>query len=225
METWKIILTSSVISAIISAVFKYFSDRRLESYKQTIHTLNESLRFDLQRQIHDFNQYSVKRHSQYPELYKSLLIAHGNVSSLFGFSRVLSFEEFNNEDFKKFMENEKIPQGKQDSILALLEVNKKGATDELRQYLNNLQLQEARNSLQEALNLILFSELYVSDEVTTRCKEAINLLRELLSYIEYPEPGSYQNRIKLDEQITRKLSVLKKIMKEELSSAYYQDYK
>ncbi|MFF3922607.1 hypothetical protein [Paenibacillus lactis] len=227
---WGTILTSSVVSTLITVILggiiKYSSDKSLETHKQKINELNDSLRFNLQRQIHDFNQYSVKRHSLYPEVYKLLLIAHGNISSLYGLKRSLSFEEFNDQDFEMFMEKENIPLGKQTSISSMLSAgNKKDAIENLRLYLRNLEFQEARKSLQEAINLILFSELFMSDQVSKGSKKTTNLLNEMLLYTEYPEPGSHKERDRINDQVGEELSELKKTMKEELSSSYYDNYK
>lgn len=50
--------------------------------------------------IQDFNLYTSKKHEKYPELYKLIMVADGDIKGLRGMKITLSFQEFGKEDIR-----------------------------------------------------------------------------------------------------------------------------
>lgn len=215
------LLLSGAVAAFITGLSQWLvknnAEKNLENHKQKLNIHTENLRFDLQKKIHDYGLYSVKRHEIYPELFKLLLLGDGNVHSLYGFRRRLSFEEFNKDDIKIFMQARKISEGKQDEILNHWEEHKEDAIGELESYLRVLEIQDARRSLVEAKNYLLLSDLFLSESVSLKSDELFKTLSSLLVLIEFPSPGDYRERDRLSEGIKDLFADLKILMKKELS--------
>jgi dsRNA-specific ribonuclease len=74
-------LGAVTIGAIVYFLFKKTAEnfisnhfqKQLEEYRHQLNYIAEEKRFDFQRMLNDFSQYSSKRHEVYPELYKLLL--------------------------------------------------------------------------------------------------------------------------------------------------------
>ncbi|WP_342436696.1 hypothetical protein NSS79_25690 [Paenibacillus sp. FSL L8-0436] len=215
------LLLSGAVAALITGLSQWLiknnAEKNLENHKQKLNIHTENLKFDLQKKIHDYGLYSVKRHEIYPELFKLLLLADGNVHSLYGFRRTLSFKEFNKDDIKIFMQARKVSEGKQNEVLNLWDEHKEDAIDELEAYLRVLEIQDARRSLIEAKNYLLLSDLFLSESVSLKSDELFRTLNTILVFIEFPSPGDYIERDKLSEGIKGVFADLKILMKKELS--------
>ncbi|KGE17552.1 hypothetical protein [Paenibacillus wynnii] len=218
---WSVVISAVTVSAVINAGVQLYikskGEKSLENHKQKLNVHTENLKFDLQKKIHDYSLYSVKRHEIYPQLFKLLLIAEGNIRSLFGFRRVLTFEEFNKADIKIFMEGREVVEGKQELILSLWDNQKNNAIEELKAYLKVLDIQDARKSLVEAKNYLLFSELFLSENVALKSDEVFQSLAMILAYSEFPTPGDYRERDQLNSGLNEVIAELNKQMKKDLS--------
>lgn len=215
------LLLSGAVAALIAGLSQWLvknnAEKNLENHKQKLNVHTENLKFDLQKKIHDYGLYSGKRHEIYPELFKLLLLADGNVHGLYGFRRNLSFSEFNEDDIKVFMQARKISEGKQREILNLWNLRKDDAIDELEAYLRVLEIQDARKSLIEAKNFLLLSDLFLSELVSQKSDELFGALNKILVFIEFPSPGDYRERDKISEEVKGLFADLKMLMRKDLS--------
>ncbi|MFD2328976.1 hypothetical protein ACFSR7_06910 [Cohnella sp. GCM10020058] len=225
MELVRSILTSTIVTGIVVALFqafyKYRADKNLEQYRQQLTQLTESLKFDLQRKIQDFNLYTIKRHETIPELFKLLLLAESNIRGLFGGRRSLTFEEFNKSDIEEYLLNRKVVRGMVEKILDLWETDKEASIDQMNSYLRVIEFSEARVSFNEAKNYFVLSELYLTDEVARLVDEFIKTLGELLVYSEFPEPGTHQQRFVHHAKLDNIINELRTVLKGELGISYY----
>lgn len=222
-------LGSFVIKRYLSNTIDAHFNEKLENYKHQLNSLTESARFDYQRKLKDFDIYTNKKHTSYVEFNNLLLTAHGRVTGLMGLRSMPTYQEYNEEDIRKLLEKEHIPDGMRKDILLLFESNRDSAIEKIRELLRRIELHDAKQSRQDALNCLLLSKLYFSDKVFEKSKALLLKLGELyLSYewviegrnLPTEDAGKEQERI---DEINTLLDDVIALMKNELSVGYYSN--
>lgn len=160
---------------------------RLEAYKQSLTVLTEQAKFDFQRRLFDFNLFAQRKHDAAGKVWEVVRIAHGYISSLSGFSREHTFEEFNETDILTHMESRGVPKGKQQEIQKLWDTNRSEAIQILRPYLRMLRIQDADRKLQEAKNMIYLNELYFSEGSIKALDQFVEVCAEWITHAEFPD--------------------------------------
>ncbi|ARU61867.1 hypothetical protein CBW65_13125 [Tumebacillus avium] len=226
IDWYSVLLSVLVTSGIGTFLFQTFIrnkiknlfDKNLESHRHTLMLITEETKFDFQRRIQDFSLFTSKKHEAYQELYKLILIANGKVLSFSGgFKSELSFEEFSKEDLEKYMTDKKVVSGKMKYLLEMLESNRRKAIKEMKEYILMIDFQKAWHSINEARNLLLINELYLSDEVSKSSKDVLNIIDQLLYYYESRDKEDVKNIQILELQRPGQLDRLKTLMREELA--------
>jgi len=236
------IFTSSIFTTLLIFLFQHLTkrsishyfDKKIKGYEHDLNLKSEQAKFDYQRKIQDFNLYTTNKHKSYIELYDQLLKAYGAVTTLTGLIYIPTFEEYNNNDLLKYLQERKIPEGKIDDILNLWDRDKEKAKKEIFKYdhLRNVML--AKNNLQEAQNIYWRAQLYFSEDVINKTKIVIDKLWKIQIYEQnilnpqtrdmYREESSIIKEIgAAREELPKKLDMLIKDMKRELSVGYYKE--
>lgn len=218
------IVSSSIITLVINNVIKggisNYYKKQVEYFKDEIAQLAEKRKLDFERKVFDFSQYSVKRHEIYPLIYKQILIAKSYIFSLRGYTKQLTFEEFNVQDIISYLDSKKIPQGKITEISSLWGTDKNDAIEITRKYLNEFKYHEAEDELIKANNIFLEYELYLPEH---NCLIISALLKELdgllLVYQTYRvgDRQVFEESRKLQEEILTSIDLLKVSLRAELS--------
>jgi len=212
----------------LSSKIDFDFKKQLAVCKKDLSLITKQVEFDYQRKIQDFSLYTTKKHEKYIELYELLCIADGAISNLVGLQHNPTYEEYNKDDIKKMLLKLELQTGKIDDIFTIWDSRGKAeAIEEMREYLQLLKINAARNSLAKATNFYLMSKLYFSDDV---CKYNENLTKKLsdlfiIYQISLENPGSYENATqkshKLQSEIKTYMMKFEKTMKNELSIGYY----
>lgn len=210
-----------LIRALIKDKINNYFGKKMENHKHNLQLITEQAKFDYQRKIQDFGLYTTKRHEAYAEVYKLVLIAYGKVTDLRGLRRVLSFEDYDSEDIKKYLEEKKIPTRKITEIVGKWDVDREIAVKEIRGYEKLRFFQEARNDYAEARNYLYLNELYMADEIVKDVGNVLERLGKLLINYEYPDAGTRTENQSLIKEIDGGLVTVKDSMRKELSISYY----
>ncbi|PEZ94180.1 hypothetical protein CN374_00065 [Bacillus cereus] len=223
--------SSSLIatSGLVYFIFKTWAKEKLsheykkkfEEYKRKLDEHAEYQKLDFQRKIHDFGLYSSKRHEIYPTLYKQILIAQSYVLRLRGLKVVPTFEEYNEEDIRNYLESKKILKGKVNEIVGMWQEDKARAIKEVNSYMKIVEMQEAQNELSKARNQLWGDELYLSPEVSKLAQSLTRDISKLLINIEFYEPSVREENRKLEKELEEGIIALKDEMQDELSIGNY----
>jgi hypothetical protein len=182
----------------------------------------EAEKYKIQRKITDFGLYTTKRHAAYPELYRLILLAEGKVTGLRGLGYSLTFEEYNSEDIRLYLEEKSLPTGKIIEIVKLWDINENElAIKEIRKYEKLRAFQIARNSLSEAQNYLYLNELYMSETVVESARELIKQIWSLFINCETPDKETLKENPLIKDAIEKSLIETKEKMKLELTVSYY----
>lgn len=214
-------LTIFILRRIIGNWIKHFFDSKLADHQAALDKITESERYNYQRLIHDFSLYSSKKHDVYPELFKLVFTAQGQIIGLMGFGYMPDFDKFRKEDVERYLSIRSILPSEQSRILNLWDVDLKTAVNELRHILRNVEIGQARSKWFEARAYFWSSSLYISERVFEQVEKVFLLLNEYLVHVEIPgtQKGSFFGE--KGEQISKEVHEVKILMKRELSIADY----
>lgn len=236
------IVTSGIVTTLIIFLFQHLTknsinhyfDKKIKQYEHNLNLKSEQAKFDYQRKIQDFNIYTTNKHKSYIELYEQLLKAYTSVTTLTGLIYTPTFEEYNNNDLLKYLQERKIPEGKINEILNLWDKDNDRAKEEILKYNHLRDVSLARNNLLEAQNIYWRAQLYFSEDVINKTKIVIDKLWKIQIYEQnilnpqtrdmYREENSIIKEIgAAREELPNKLDMLIKDMKRELSVGYYKE--
>lgn len=219
MDVWSLIaqsiISTAVAAALVTVLLGFYFNSRLETHKS-------QLALENQRRIQDFNLYTTKRHEVYPELYKLILIADGNIRGLVGLRSVLTFEEFNREDLENYLKEKNVVQGKKNELLSLWDADKDRGIKKMKKYLRLLEIHQAKLTFHEAKNYFLMSELYLSERVSNQFTILLGFVGQYLTTVEYPYGVNVADRSSLEHAIIENSNILKQLMYDELTVSYYK---
>jgi hypothetical protein len=201
----------------------------LEEYRQKLSQIGEEKKYELEKYLSNFNQYSQKKHEIYSELYKKLKIADGMIRSLVGFKREPSFEEYNKKDMEKYLIKKGVLESYARKLLVKFDTEKDSCIKDIRNYLALIEYNEAIKKYEEAKNYFLIQELYLSDELAGNVLSLIKSLGSLS--IDYDPQfselrRSEDKRKEINEEEKKclaSLEIIKNTMKKELSIGYYKE--
>ncbi|MDN4067415.1 hypothetical protein QYF50_05860 [Paenibacillus vini] len=235
---------SGMIIILIGAAWaavKYFTkkrldhefNKRLENHKADLQNIRDYNSFDLGRRLQDFNLFTTKKHSIYPELYEFLLIAEGKLSLLYnGIIRTFpDFLNMNSEQLVVYLrENNFDISDDLDGIINEWDNNKKELLQVLYGEIRNKEMNEARQAIIKAKNHFLFSRLYLSEEIAASLDQLTKTMLHYLIDKEYVMYESGPEKIEASralgskqEKISELMDLVKKIMQDELKIGYYDN--
>jgi hypothetical protein len=195
-------------------------DTRLESHKAQLQQAAEGVRFDFSRQLRDVELFAAKRHQVSAELFTAIRKADGVVRSLTGFRRDYDLERMGAEDIKGVMVEREVAGPIQREIDALLSTDKKAAVKELKTVLRRIEIAKARTEWHDAHNLLLLSEIYLSDAVEKAATNVLEILHKILLDAEYPtDPRMLTDKA----TVTPAIEALRVAMRSELGRGYSDD--
>lgn len=235
MEIWNVILTSAVTTAVLPFVGKRFIDNyfknRLEDHKHDLSLLSKGVDFDYQRQIHDFNLFSSKKHEVYAELYSQLVNAKNEMEIVTSnYRQYPKFKDYTVENVSEFLTGLAISQEEIDRLTGRFDLDKTNTINELTAKVDYNLLSEANITRVKTTEYLLKSEIYLSEKVSelthditdnfNKLTKNENMLIEIRSAGKInPEISSKQK--KLNEQLVIQLKELREKMQEEISVGYY----
>ena len=179
------------LKRLITAGVSHQFALRLEDHKQSLRLAAEAARYDYEHRLSQINLYATNRHAAAVEVYRALRVAHGRCVNLRGIRQDLTFEEFNESDLADYMLSYQVPTGKMEEILGRLRIDRADAIEDMRKYLQMLDVQEAQNELGRAKNISYLNELYFDDEVIVVINDCLDILDEWMAYIHFP-PEPYE---------------------------------
>lgn len=235
---------SGMIVILLGAVWagvKYFTkkrldyefNKRLENHKSDLQSIRDYNSFDLGRRMQDFNLFTTKKHSIYPELYKFLLFAEGKLSLLYnGIIRTFpNFLNMNSEQIVVYLRENNFDIN--DDLYGIInewDDSKKELLQVLYKEIRNKEMNEARQAIIEAKNQFLFSRLYLSDEIAASLDELTKAMlhylidKEYVMYESGPEKVEASKALRSSqEKISDLMDLVKKIMQDELKIGYYDN--
>lgn len=195
----------------------------LENHLKTkLDTHVETLKFDLNKQMLHAELVTKNKHEIYPKLFQLMSIADGAIGGLSGIQRVLTFQEYDRNDFENYLKRNEVMSAQRKIILDKWDLSREEGVKEWRNYEKILQQSKAEKSLTDARNYFFLNGIYISDKIREKSENVFKLLRELLTYRIFPEGLDREDYAKirdLDKKISEELDQLRKQMKAELDFA------
>ncbi|RZT23129.1 hypothetical protein [Fictibacillus sp. BK138] len=217
------ILTSGITSGIVLGLYRHFLSRNIESYKNT-------LLFDLQRKVHDFQLFAAKKHEEYADLYSTLHVATDELLNFTSwFKEYPSFQGYTENELDNYLEQHNLIQSHKLRIKSLWETDKWAMQSEIHKIIEWNKRAEA-----DRLRLIAYqnysqSLIYQSKEVAKICEEITQKHVELIldfdlyNDIEPNEKKEVRKKIETHKERLRVLrEELHKVMHSELTIGYYE---
>ncbi|MCR6116649.1 hypothetical protein HXA31_20180 [Salipaludibacillus agaradhaerens] len=202
-----------IIEKKVDSKFK----NELENHKQSLRVINEETKHDYKKKIHSFTLFATERHAVYPYLYKHLLSVKWKVFNLRGINKVLTFEEYNQQDIQNYMQSKKVPKGEVEEILKLWKTDKPCAVERLRNYLRMLDYQDAEYELYVCFAKYYESDLFLSEKVSNKIDSFLIKLRKLYNNYRYPDEETIIENTQIRDELELLQEEIKKTMKTELS--------
>lgn len=195
-------------------------DTRLESHKAELQMAAEGVRFDFSRQLRDVELFATKRHQVSAELFTAIRKADGAVRGLTGFRRDYDLDRMSAEDINGVMVEREVAGPIQREIAALLSSDKKAGVKELKTVLRRIEIAKARTEWHAAHNLLLLSEIYLSDAVEKTATNVLDILHKILLDAEYPtDPRMLTDKA----TVMPAIEALRVAMRSELGRGYSDD--
>ena len=216
-----------VLQKVISGKVDFHFNMKLQDHRHDLNTISESLRYDYQRKLEDFNLFTTKKHAIYMKLYELLHIAFGKVGNLTGNRRILTLKDHDKSDIEKYMDGIKIPNKIKSQVLGMWETNQDSAIGKIREYERAFEIQDARFAIMEARNYSITNKLYLSDLVFNKVSEAANEMVSLHSIHLFPDStqGSKDSDqiLTFNQEISVFIDEITKSMRDEIAVGYYKE--
>ncbi|MEH7076234.1 hypothetical protein [Neobacillus drentensis] len=200
-----------------------------DQYKQKLDVEIEDLKHKQQRVFTDFELYTSKKHEKYPELFKLIEKAFGNIFSLRGQGRFLTFENTNRKDIEWYLEEKNVTDQDKEEILRLwdIEEGRHVAIERIRRVMRVINYNEAYEKWQESNEYFILNDLFLSEEVSRKCRGFLDLLWEYLDMLDpncYLTPEMTQRQSELrDDILPSQRGELKDLMKNELTVSFSEN--
>ncbi|PGY54149.1 hypothetical protein [Priestia megaterium] len=191
---------------------------KLELEKKEINIEIEKVKLEQNQLFKNFELFTQKRHECYPELYKLLEVANGQIRKLRGSRRTLTFQNVSATDIENFMRERNFTSYDVDSILQNWDNNKPVALQSLNNRLRRIEYEDAWLKYIEANDYFFFNQIYMSDDVERIAYEIKNDLHDLwLNYdLDIGVAIPLEENQRLIQKIDLNRQQLKSIMREEL---------
>lgn len=208
-----------ILETILDKLLSAVSARSLEKYKNELLKITEQAKFEYQKQLADFNQYVVKKHNIYPELFRLLQVAQFRIKDFKAPMQPINYSTFTIQDLKAILDVKGLPNLFNEGILLEWEKIKNDGVEKIKFFVERVELMAARNSLQEFKNYFWLNVIYLSPLVEKKMEEFIKKIEELLVIYEIPDiPSSDHGKIRklIDETDSMSGNELKTILRKEL---------
>jgi hypothetical protein len=227
MVTIFLISVTPVLKKAISRYIDNKFEEKIVKYQHDLNLVTENAKLDIQRKIYDFNLYSSKKHEIYAELYKKVLIAHGQITGLMGFRKSINLNFLDKSYIIEFLKNNNFNENDITELSHDWDLNRKTQVDKITKYLRNKEINEADSKLVEANNYYLESKLYMSNKIDNISNELIDEIRKLFIIYEMANDYNYYPEDNVDKELGLKKSLEEKrilfcdSLKNELSKGDY----
>ena len=211
---------------LVNNLIDHQFSKKLEDYKHHLHQITLAETHNYQRLIRDFDLFTTKRHEIYPELFKLISIADGDVRALRGPGFSPTFEGCNDKDIRQYLESKSVPGGTTDYYAeswrqAVQPSIRKDIIREMKAFLIRWNIQQAREIIDKAKNYYYLSAIYISENVSKTVDEALCLIDEFWRNVWCPE-GSHYFDVDHNRPIEEALDRIKEAMRKELAVGYYK---
>lgn len=225
--TTVIIIISPVLKKVISGYIDNKFEEKIIKYKHELNLLTENARLDIQRKIYDFSLYSSRKHDIYVELYKKILVSHGQVIGLMGIRDSVDLNKLDKSHIIELMKNNNFNEQHIIRIAKDWDSDQKAQIDKISEYLRNKEFNQAETSLIITNNYYLESLLYLSIKTEKLANTIIKELRKLFHiynmshyYKYYPDKSEYDEQ-KIKNYIEENMTQFRDSLKDELSRGNY----
>lgn len=176
MDVWGLLVnvaTAGVASGGFHFLFKEGIKARLKKevesdlarLRNDLEIKKEVIKNDLQKEAYKAQLLVTNVHQIYPELVAKLEIAMGAVGSLCGFTFAVDLRGLNEQDIATFLQEQKLPKGKQEEFLAKCRTSKDAGIKAIQEHLRELEYTDARHKCVEAKNYRILKSIYCADDV------------------------------------------------------------
>lgn len=194
-------------------------DKQLESHKHDLQLVADTARYEHERRVHALNQFFDTRQEVYARLYRLLLVADGNIRSLFGGIRYHpTFEEYDASDLEALLVNREFPSGKRREIAEAFAVDRVRALELYVAYSLIKERDVATRSFQRAQNYFLSNSLFLSRDVDAAAEQILDLLHDLQFSAMFPDMRDHDRERTIKESLRIARAEIKQLMAGELAS-------
>lgn len=186
-------------------------DKQLEGYKtellhdmkvheQQLQVMTEEAKYRFNCLSQDYNMYSKERYTVYVSIRKKLLDAVSYTLGLRGLVQIPDFSGFSKQEVEEWLDDHKFSQQHKDGVLKIWDDYPKDAVKRLHELHKLYNEHTASNAYADVHNLILDSELFVSDELMAMLYNAKLKVHELLSKYKMAKHVGSQEIVKWVEE-------------------------
>ena len=190
-------------------------DKQLAEHKHELTMLADIERARLQRTVQNSALVVARKHEVFRQLFHKLHSAMGKVTHLFGVGSMPTFETWDREDLKDYMnEKPRFPGVIREAILANWDIDRDLALVRLRKTSRDRVINEAERAFARAWNYFLGNELYLPDPIAQKAHQAFKPLFDTLNLAKYPGArGDYSASAK---EASERVTELKNLLRAEL---------
>lgn len=227
----KIPLIKKQLEKFLDRYFQANYEKELEEFKTELKHTTEFLKYDFNRKLVDFNLFTSKKHEVYAELFSKVLYAKSAVVGLEGLMQFLTFEDFDEEDLRKFLENKKVPKGKTNEFLDEFRSKKtdrdlENLANKVHSYIYKIiDVKHAENIVREAKGYFYINAIYFSDDLYVFIKDYFIKLFQLYHIFSsnFRLNDDYEKKISLEAFLEANLEELRIRLRKEISIGYYNE--
>lgn len=216
------VLTPSLLFLFKNYILNYFKglfDKDIEKFKHDLEINKEIFKQELSREaLKSVSLFNV-RQILYPEIFEKIQIAQGCTLGLMGVRYSLTFDDYSENDFKRFFQqNDFLTDKTKDSFFQLLSNDPAGAIKKLHLWLREKEFSDCKVKQLELKNHLILKQLYISQNILDLCFEIHKLLVSYSIDVEYEDKllKGYDHFKKIEVQITEKGSLLSTLMRNEI---------
>lgn len=160
---------SALMLFIFKESLKRLLDRSLQKnvaeYKHELDTQKEVIKLEIQKNAFSSQMATTSIYKIYPELFQKFRIAQGDIASLCGVTNELTFEEYNAQDIRGYLESQKIPNGKIEELIEQISENRENGIRRMKAYMRGIRRNQIDRALMQAKNFQYLNSIFCSDEV------------------------------------------------------------
>jgi len=190
-------------------------DKLLATHKHELTMLADIERARLQRTVENSRIVVARKHQVYRRLFLQLHAAMGKVTHLFGPGSVPTFNTWDREDLKDYMNEEpRFPGAIRDSVLANWDTDRAFALVQLQRTARDRAVDEAERAFARAWNYFLGNELYLPDAIAQKAHQAFQPLFNTLNLAK--NPGAHGDYTGWAKEASDRVTELKNLLRAEL---------
>lgn len=204
------------LTYLLKKYVDYQLQRNIQGHKREMDKQIESFKHIQQKAYKEFDLYTTKMYEVYPELYKRIEYAYGEILNLRGVVMAPDLRKFNQAEFDEHLDElQNLSKTEITSLSSSFSIDKDRTIKELHKKMEWVRYHKANLHYAEAQNFFIVSELYLTDEASSATRELLNLLRNYYNDLN-PDYNGHMEIVKDRQSARAKLPGVKDLFRDTL---------